>query len=266
MVNKRDLIKARKRKKDWKDLDNKDGVLLEKRIRNFMKEKNTDGNKLKEYVKRFKKIFIVFPRPVVINNLYIGDVFYKKIQINEALLYAEEKVPPNCFLMPDVYKTSILEYNSNKNKAIMFVKRRINIKINSENIKFEIGNVYLDNENFERYVFIKSENYPFIYLLRFTNYKQENPSEGIYKFKFFLEMENIGKINYDGMCRVLSDNQKEIMYLLKNKDKKLEDRFFEKVIFECFLRCKEVVEKEGLPFPEVGWLLEQIKNKYKQGL
>ena len=263
-MKKKELAKARKIKKNWKDLDSSDGRLLEKRIKDFMKEKKIDEKKIEEQLNKFKKIYIVFPRPVVISNIYIGDLFYKRIQINEALLYAEERVPPNCFTMPDIYKTSILEYYSNKNKAIMFVKRRRKIVVHSENIKFEIVDVSFEDENFERYVFIKRDNYPFTYLLRFVDYAPESLSEGIFKFKFFLEMENIGKINYNGNCRVLSDNQKEIEILLENKDKKLEDRFFEKIIYRCFLKSKEVVQNEGLPFPEAEWLLEQIKERYKR--
>jgi len=246
--NKKALAKVRKLKQDWKDLESNDILLLEKRG-------------LKEQLKKFKKIYIAFPRPIVINNVYIGDDFYKRIQINEALLYADEKVPPNCFMMPKTYRTSILKYYPNKNKAIMMVRRRRTIKTPSEDIKFEIVDVSFENMNFKRYIFIQKENYPFTYLLRFIGYTAESSSEGIFKFKFFLEMEDIGKINYNGTCRVLSDNQKEIEILLENKDKKLEDRFFEKILYRCLLKSKEVVQEEGLPFPEAEWLLEQIKSK-----
>ncbi|KKN12076.1 hypothetical protein LCGC14_1020150 [marine sediment metagenome] len=251
MPPKKELVKARKIRNDWKNLNSKDYQRLEKRG-------------LKEQLRKFRKIYVAFPRPVVINDIYIGDDFYKRIQINEALLYAEERVPLNCFVMPKVYKTSILKYYSNRNKAIMMVRRRRTIKTPSEEIKFEIVDVSFENENFKKYLFIKKENYPFTYLLRFIGYATESSSEGIFKLKFFLEMEDIGKINYNVTCRVLSDNQKEIETLLENKDKKLEDRFFEKIIYRCFLKSKEIVQEEGLPFPEAEWLLEQIKIKDKE--
>lgn len=125
LLDKKELLKARKMKKNWKDLNNNDHQLLEKRV-------------LKEQLKNFKKIYIAFPRPVVINNVYIGDDFYKRIQINEAFLYAEEDVPPNCFMMPKTYKTSILKYYPSKNNAVMMVRRRKETEIPSEDIKFEI--------------------------------------------------------------------------------------------------------------------------------
>jgi len=252
MVSKKELKKMKKTKMVWQDLD-------ELAIK-FLKTTNLkDTDKL-------KMIFIKFPRPIMISNIFISDNYYKRIQIKEATLFSDEKAPPNCFTMPKIFNTHILKYFPNKNQAIIIVKRRKTTKISSTNIKFKISLVSFENLNFIRYQFILKPSYPFDYLLRFIGYNIESPSEGIFRFKFLLEMENIGKLNFIGACNVLSDNQKEIEILLENKTKKLEDRFFEKIIFRSFLKCKEFLQVEGLPFPDPELLMKQMKVKYQQGI
>jgi len=250
MPTKKELLKKRKTKTVWKDLNDNDILLFEK-------------IGLKDKIEDSMKTRIRLQRPIIIDNINIGDDFYKRIQINEAMLYAIENVPKNCFSLPKIFKTDILKYFPNDNQALMMATRRKILKFSSEDIKFKIIDIFFDNINFNNFPLKKKKNYPFAYVLKPVKFTSENQTEGIFIFKFFLKIENMDKISFTGTCRVLSDHQKKIIALLENKDKELENKFFDKVIYKCFLKSKEIMQEEGLPFPEVEWILKEIK-KYKK--
>jgi hypothetical protein len=262
MVNKRELAKSRKKRSDWLDLDKNDFQILNRKIREIMKEEVIDEESLKEQLLDFKKKYVIFSNPIIINNIYIEE-FYKRIQINKAVLYAKENIPKTCFNMPDIYKISILDYIPKKNIALVMVVRRKNIDISSNDIKFEVTNLSFKNEDFERYKFTQRENYSLASFMRFTTYKSDTSSEGTLNFIFSLEMKNIGKISLNGICNVLSDNQNEILVLLKNCDKELKKRFFNKLMYKCFLKSKEIADYEKIPFPNDEQIREHVKYKKK---
>ena len=88
----------------------------------------------------------------------------------------------------------------------------------------------------------------------------KNTNEGIFKFVFLLQLENMGRINLNGTCRVLSDQQSEIEGSLKD-DKKLLNEFDDKILYHCFHQSKMIFEKEGLKFPEIEEFFRTNKKK-----
>jgi len=133
-------------------------------------------------------------------------------------------------------------------------------------IKFEIVDIVLEDTSFHKFPVRRRTKQLFAFLLKPTNYNPTNSTEGIFMFMFYLETIQTDRIVLTGKCTVMSDNQMEIENTLK-KNKKLLNKFLEKVLYNCLLKSKMVFDEEGLPFPKIELMLEMIeglKNEKKR--
>ena len=262
MVSKKDLEKARKVKVKWEGVEEEYGQLLEQKIRDFMKTENINEEEVQEELKKYRKVSAFFPHPVVIPNIVIGKDFYKQIIIRQAYIYAKEKVPPNCFMFPKQFQTSIIKYNAHNNSALLIVRRREQISKQLRLGDYKITEIEITYDNFTRWMDL-GEMSELNHLLKFITYTPMDEILGILKFTFLLEATNIGKLELEGKCTIETNKQREFAIFMKNDKGKFKRGLIKKIRRFCFEKSKEIIEEHGCNFPEVDLILKQLDSKKK---
>ena len=132
---------------------------------------------------------------------------------------------------------------------------------------FRVGKFRFENEHVEKWVNLGSSiNTDYEYELRPTGITPLNPTEGLLKFTFEIELlPDKGKISFNGDCYLFSNNLKALIMILKADENSIirkKNQAFMKALCKLLLRrcldhAKNVGEKEGIHFPNYEYVLQQ---------
>ncbi|KKL49637.1 hypothetical protein LCGC14_2313550, partial [marine sediment metagenome] len=132
---------------------------------------------------------------------------------------------------------------------------------------FAVRKFRFENEQVENWVNLGSSiNTDYEYELKPTGIIPLNPTEGLLKFIFQIELlPDKGKISFNGDCYLFSNNLKALIMVLKadeNSIIKKKNQAFMKALNKLLLRrcldhAKKIGEKEGVHFPSYESILQQ---------
>lgn len=140
----------------------------------------------------------------------------------------------------------------------------------------QVGKFVFSNIKIERWMDTKSNNVEYHFERKLLSITLINPREALLRFEFFIEVDPIGKISFQGECILFSPTIKSIVMILKaNQDSQLRRNNQQLIttlnkllLARCFEEAKKIGEQEGIIFHGYETMLNQlgVENiSYKKG-
>lgn len=126
----------------------------------------------------------------------------------------------------------------------------------NKNTGIQIGKFIFSNIKTEKWMDTRSNDVEYHFERKITGITPINPGEALLRFEFFVKIEPIGKISFQGECILFSPSIKPIVMILNAKEnsplrknnKQLVKVLYKLLLSRCFKEAKKIGELEGINF------------------